>query len=111
MKHATATPEQIYDEQIAPKLLALAKECNEAGLSLVATCEWQPWESGETAFINKDASFAVRLVHAAIKAHGNVDTLMFWLVKYARQHGHSSVFLHQLGVHMGASKLGDEVEL
>ncbi len=104
------TNEQIYDEQIAPKLLALAKECEEAGLSLVATCEWLPGESGETAFINKEASFAVRMVHTAIKAHGNVDTMMFALVKYARQHGHSSIFLHRLGVPL-EPKLGDEVEL
>ncbi|MES2887284.1 MAG: hypothetical protein V4739_04655 [Pseudomonadota bacterium] len=110
MKHATATPEQIYDERIAPKLLALATECEAAGFSLVATCEWQPGESGETAFINKDASFAIRLVHTAIKAHGNVDTLMFALMKHARKHGHRSLILSQLGI-PPEPKLGDEVEL
>ena len=32
--------EAYYDEHIAPKLLALAKECEDNGLSLLVVCEW-----------------------------------------------------------------------
>lgn len=104
MKHATATPEQIYDEQIAPKLMALGKECEALGFSLVASCEWTPGETGETFVVQKGASFKMRLAHVAMRAHGNVDALIFWMQKQGRERGHSSVALLTMGVPLKPSE-------
>lgn len=90
--------EDFYDVDIAPALLVLGRKCQAAGLSLVAVVEWEPGQTGETTFLSGESSFAVRMVQAAVKAHGNVDSLMFAIMRYARDNGHSSAILHQLGV-------------
>jgi hypothetical protein len=90
--------EQYYDEHVAPKLLALAKDCEARGFSLVAVCEWSPHEGGTTATIAAGAGIGIRLTHAMAQAKGNVDSFMIAAARYARQHGHSSVVLSQMGV-------------
>jgi hypothetical protein len=90
--------EQFYDEKVAPELLRLAELCKANGLSFVAEVEWTPGESGTTAALQADASFAIRLVHTATKARGNVDALMMALMRYGREHGHNSAALSILNV-------------
>jgi hypothetical protein len=92
------TNEEFYDSVIAPALLDLGKQCQDRGISFVASVEYATGETGETATINEAASFKIRLAHAAMSSHGNVDSLFFWLVKYAKEHGHQSIILRQLGV-------------
>jgi hypothetical protein len=95
------TPEEreaFYDAEVAPELLRLAGLCEDRGISLVALAEWEPGETGRTVTIAKDASFQPRLVDTAIRSHGNVDTLVLALMRYATEHGHSSACMHLLGV-------------
>lgn len=90
--------EAYYDEHIAPKLLALAKECEENGLSLLVVCEWEPGEYGSTRNCQVGSSFAFRMIDTAAKARGNVDSFMMAIERHAMKHGHSSMYLHMRGV-------------
>lgn len=93
------TPEQreaFYDAEVAPVLLNLAKRCQDNGLSIAAMVEWDPGETGRTAAITAEAGFGIRLAEAAMQAHGNVDSLIFAVQKYAAEHGHNSICLHML---------------
>lgn len=90
--------ETFYDTEVAPYLLRLAGLCEDRGLSFLVLVEWDPGEIGRTVTIAKDASFQPRLVDAAIRSHGNVDTLILALTRYATEHGHSSAYMHLLGV-------------
>ncbi|SBT10712.1 hypothetical protein PROAA_610072 [Candidatus Propionivibrio aalborgensis] len=90
--------EAYYDEHIAPKLLALAKECEYNGLSLFAMCEWEPGKSGSTRSIQAGSSFALRMADAAANAQGNVDSFMLSIERHAMKHGHQSLYLHMRGI-------------
>lgn len=96
--NTTVDQEAYYDEHIAPKLMALAGECRDNGLSLLAVCEWAPGAYGNTLTLCKDSSFALRMIDAAAQAGGNIDSLMTALERHAREHGHSSLYLRMLGV-------------
>lgn len=45
--------ENYYDEQIAPKLKELEKDCEINGISLLAVCEWGTWRNGLNANITE----------------------------------------------------------
>jgi hypothetical protein len=92
----TEEREQLYDCEIAPALLELASKCQDNGLSLAAMVEWEPGETGRTAALAAGSGFGIRMVEAAIRASGNVDSLIFALMKYGREHGHSSACLQLL---------------
>jgi hypothetical protein len=90
--------EQFYDREIAPVLMDLAGKCQDNGLSIAAMVEWEPDETGRTAALAATAGFGIRMVEAAMQAKGNVDSLIFALMKYGTERGHSSASLHLLGV-------------
>jgi hypothetical protein len=95
------TPEEreaFYDESVAPVLMDLAKKCQDNGISITAMVEWDPGETGRTAALAADAGFGIRMAETAMRAAGNVDTLIWALMKYATEHGHGSVCLKMLGV-------------
>lgn len=90
--------EQFYDERVAPVLSDLAKQCKDRGLSLLAVCEWEPGEFGRTLTLREKSGLGIRLADAAAKANGNVDALLIGIIRYAKEHGHSSAYLSLLGV-------------
>lgn len=90
--------EAFYDAEIAPALLALGERCHANGLSLLAVVEWEPGEHGRTLFQSPPSGLGIRFADAAAQANGNVDRLIIGLINHAKQHGHNSIFLHQLGV-------------
>lgn len=90
--------ENFYDSEIAPVLLDLAKRCEAKGLSFLAEVEWEPGETGRTATLTAAAGFGIRLADLAARAKGNADALIIAMMKHAREHGHSSMCLKQLGV-------------
>jgi hypothetical protein len=89
--------EAFYDREIAPILLELAKKCEDNGLSLVAMAEWEPGETGRTAALAAGSGVDIRMVEMAMRSHGNADSLIFALIKYGKEHGHSSICLQMLG--------------
>lgn len=90
--------EKFYDREVAPALLALAKKCEDNGLSIVAKVEWEPGETGTTATIRDGAGFGLHLTHWAATANSNVDSLIMACMRHGREHGHQSACLTVLGV-------------
>ncbi len=78
-----AEREAIYDAEIAPALSALAKRCEECGMSIVAEVEWNPAEAagGMTVALAEGSSFAIRLGKLALEVRGNIDSLFIALNK------------------------------
>jgi hypothetical protein len=76
-------------------------------MSFVADVEWDAATSsgGETLALCEGSSFAIRLVDCAIKCLGNVDSLMFALLKYADEHGHNSLFIDLINRHTDRAAL------
>lgn len=73
--------ERQYDEIIAPMLLAVAKRCEELGMSIVARVEWAPGESGITQNGIDGASIDQKLTHLAAHSHGNIDGMLIAAIK------------------------------
>lgn len=94
----TSEREAFYDREIAPVLMELAGKCQDNGLSIVAMVEWEPGETGRTVALAGDSGFGIRMADAAMRAHGNVDSLIFALMKFGTENGHGSACLHLLGV-------------
>lgn len=90
--------EHFYDEHIAPDLMRLARAFHEKGGSLLATAEWAPGEGGTTAAIQANAGLPIHLAHWGATSRANVDSLFMAIIDHAKKHGHSSIFLKQLGV-------------
>lgn len=93
-----ADRERFYDEELAPALADMAKRCADKGLSFVALVEWSWGEVGHTGSLRDDRGPSIENAHLAGLAGNNVDTLIMHLMRTATKHGHSSMFLHQLGV-------------
>lgn len=92
------TKEEIYDAEIAPRLLEIGKMCQERGLGFSAAVEYEPFSLGRTLALPGESSIAIRMVDAAVQAHGNIDSFLRAVIKYAHQHGHGSIYLTILGV-------------
>lgn len=90
--------EDFYDQHIAPELLRLVKLAEENGISLIAMAEWEPGETGRTAALQSSAGFAIRMAEAAMRSLGNVDSFMLAMTRYAREHGHNSIYMANAGV-------------
>lgn len=93
-----ADRERFYDEELAPVLADMAKRCAEKGLSFVALVEWDFGEVGHTGSLREGRGPQIENASAAAFAGDNVDALIMHLMRKATEHGHSSMFLHQLGV-------------
>lgn len=93
-----AEREAFYDAEIAPALRALGARCQANGLSFLAAVEWEPGETGKTFTTSPPVGLPIRWAELAIRCNGNVDALIFALMKDARKVGHGSICLSQLGV-------------
>lgn len=101
------TPEEreaFYDTEIAPALVSLAKQCQERGMSFLALVDYTgTGEIGRTASLQAHAPGVIRYGNALSKCamergQVNIDSFMLALMKEARETGHSSMILQQLGV-------------
>ena len=88
--------ESFYDDEIAPKLMKLAKRCEERDMSLVALCEFERGDSGATLTVRENAGCSMRMVRYATQAFGNVDKLIMALIADGKKYGHSSMYLTML---------------
>lgn len=70
----------MYDNEIAPALLALAKKCKEVGISIVASVEYEP---GKLALTKGGLPQSVKqdIVFHAAACDGNVDGMLIALVR------------------------------
>jgi hypothetical protein len=98
------TNEEIYDAEIAPALLKISQRCQELGFAMVASVEWEVGENGRTEFCPKTDGSTPRpsakqlLVHYAARCHGNIDAMLMAVMRDAEKYGHTSAYLHNLGV-------------
>jgi len=93
-----AERERYYDEEVAPMLLAMAKACQERGLSFVALVEWAPGDLGQTVALSKTAGAAIRMADLAGRSKGNIDAFMIAAGKSdLASRGHGSIALAMMG--------------
>jgi hypothetical protein len=97
------TNEELYDAEVAPILLKAGQKCQELGFPMAASVEWERGETGRTEFCpatTGDARPSAKqlLVHYAARCHGNIDSLLMAVIRDCEKHGHSSMYLHLLGV-------------
>ena len=90
--------EKFYDDEVAPVLLDLARKCHANGISFVADVEWEPGESGTTTLLAEPHSFSIEMSAICARANNNADAMIMHMMRYARERGHSSICLGQLGV-------------
>lgn len=92
--------ERRYDEEIAPKLMEVAKLCESAGLPFLATVWFNGEESGTTMTCpTKSAPFV--LAEAAHRCGGNFDLLCIALLKQVTSDEHNgSLMLRILKGHL-----------
>ncbi len=90
--------EQFYDRDIAPKLLELALACESNGISMACVADFGGETSSTTVTLQAGSPVWIRLVYVAMRARENVDALFFAIMKHAREHGHNSIMLSQLGI-------------
>lgn len=88
--------EAFYDKEIAPALFALARKCEDFDMSMVATVEWYPGETGRTATVRENASIVMQMARMGAEALGNADALILGLKRYGEKHGHNSAYLHMM---------------
>lgn len=97
------TNEEFYDREVAPVLLGLAKQCQQRGMSFLASVEYDPENGGRgrTDFQMPDEggklSSAQRIVHWAARANGNIDSFFIACDRHGKEHGHSSIYLQMAG--------------
>lgn len=86
--------ERVYDEQVAPLLMQAARICEEHGMNLVATVEFERGKTASTRSYKLDETCAAFLLCAgADQAQGNFDALAIALKRrYGDDHG--SAVLH-----------------
>lgn len=66
-KLTVAEKEKLYDDEIAPVLLQLARLAQDNGLSFVAGVEWEPGEIGETTALEAEVSEGMRAAREALR--------------------------------------------
>lgn len=90
--------ESYFDDQIAPRLAALAKECHQNGVSFLAVCEWAPGEIGRTSAFQPECGIGLQIAEKAAHTNGNIDQFMTSIMRHAEHYGHNSFVLEQLGI-------------
>ena len=74
--------EKVYDDEIAPALLALGKRCEEIGMPFLAVAEWAPGEIGRTEAYPAETGLAFRLIAFAARSTPNFDSFAINLIRY-----------------------------
>jgi hypothetical protein len=98
------TDEEFYDTEVAPVLMDLARKHERRGLAFLALAQWDKASKNfaRTVTLPERAPAGVRYANALASATTdrgvNIDGFMIAVMKEARETGHSSMILKQLGV-------------
>lgn len=95
--------EAYFDKEIGPALLELARKCEVAGLSFLNRVEWAPNEGATTSSIQPHPGIGMKITYSAALANGNADALIMAMLKYAKESGHNSIYLHLLEKQMAVT--------
>ena len=96
--------ETIYDEKIHPLMDQIISICKEHGIPMFA--EFQYSEDGFCKSMNAGTDIESHILFSYLDALTkcicdkgiNIDSFMFAVMRHAREFGHSSIVLKQLGV-------------
>ena len=88
--------EQVFDSEIGPALLALAKKCEDLGMPFIAVCQYKNEGTSHTAYVPEGSDPLVRMAYYAAQSKGNVDTLVAAIRRDGEKHGHDSIVLSLL---------------
>lgn len=92
------TNEEWYDKEIAPELMRLGKLCEARGMPFLCQVEYAPGETSETKAIPVGAGIKTVIARMGMECHGNVDSLIWGIKRYAKKYGHQSAELHLMGI-------------
>ena len=100
MGHKTphGSPEEFYDKHIAPELMRLGKLCEANGMSFLAQVEYARDETSEIKAVVAGHGIKTVIARMGIECHGNVDSLIWGIKRYAQKYGHQSAELHLMGI-------------
>lgn len=73
--------EEIFDQTIGPLLLQAATIAKAHGMSLTAVCEFEQDKFSTTRTIAENAAPYTHLVDSAVRSGGNVDKMIFQLMR------------------------------
>ena len=79
------TTEEIYDNEIAPKLLEVAEFCKTLKISFLAVVEWSPGKIGITDVQTPEECLSMMMVHHCVKTVPNIDGYCIGLNRYAKE--------------------------
>lgn len=97
------TNEEFYDAEIAPALLELGEKCKERGMALVAGVEYaraEDWGSTVVGLFEQEGLACMLWAAYALRCGNNLDSFMGAIIRMAKERGHSSIYMMQLGVPM-----------
>ena len=77
--------EKIYDEEIAPKLLEIAKLCEAKRIPFLALTEWSPGKVGRTELKVENECIEMLMVRHCAKTAPNIDGYIIGLGKWAKE--------------------------
>ena len=81
------TDEEWYDQEIAPKLWELAKECEKRGLSFVCAVECESGTRSVIRSLTATAGLEMQMINHCVKTAPNIDAYVMGLAKYCREKG------------------------
>ena len=94
-----------YDAHVAPALLKLGNECADRGIPFLAVVGYDgsKGSSGRTACMPAERAEFFNVLDTAARCHVDgggfhLDAFLGALIRHAREHGHSSIYLSQLGI-------------
>jgi hypothetical protein len=83
----TTDGEAWYDAEIAPALAALAKRCEERGMSFVAAVEYQPGDHASTYMLTDEAHLKMHMLRLCSMTAPNVDSYVMNLRRHCKAKG------------------------
>ena len=77
--------EKVYDNEIAPKLLEIAKMCETEGIPFLAIVEWTPGKIGRTELQTNNECIEMVMIRRCAKTVPNIDSYIIGLSRYAKE--------------------------
>lgn len=99
--------EAIYDEKISPLMAQIIEICQEHKIPMFAEFQYSDGGFCKSAVFGPECEshcifqYLYALTKCIRSAGINIDSFMFAVMRSAREHGHSSIILKQLGVDEG----------
>jgi len=92
--------ENIYDTEIAPKLLEIAKICETHEIPFLAVAEWAEGKVGRTELQTNNECLVMVMVRHCAKTAPNIDGYVIGLSRWAKEKNidtSGSLIMNQLG--------------